>query len=167
VVAFWKWCKDAVFYTTQTGKPFEGPHGLRTFALGEFLGIRLPSGRNLRYHQPQILPRMAPWGQVIDAFTYMGTNRHKNNKWERISAHAGGITENITQAIARDVLYEWMDRADKVGFNLFLHVHDEIGSIEKGDRLEEMNALIREPISWAPGLLLDADGYVAQRYKKD
>lgn len=164
---FWAWCEKAVFYTTQTGNEYQGPHGLRTFAFGEFLCMGLPSGRNLYYHQPQILPRLMPWGQMKDSFTYMGTNRHKNGKWERISAHQGGITENLVQAIARDVLYEWMDRADQAGFNLFLHVHDEIGSIEKGDRLEEMNALIREPISWAPGLLLDADGYTAQRYKKD
>jgi DNA polymerase len=104
---------------------------------------------------------------MIDAFTYMGSDRHQNGLWCRISAHAGGITENIDQAISRDVLYEWMDRADQAGFNLFLHVHDEIGSLEKTDRLAEMNALIEEPISWAPGLKLSAAGYTAVRYKKD
>jgi DNA polymerase len=167
VVAFWAWCKDAVFYTTQTGRPYEGPHGLRTFAHGEFLCIGLPSGRNLYYHQPRIELREAPWGQMIDTFTYMGTDRHRNNAWCRISAHAGGTTENIDQAISRDIVYEWMDRADEAEFDLFLHCHDEIGAVEKRDRIEEMNELIRQPIDWAPGLLLDADGYTAVRYKKD
>jgi DNA polymerase len=169
VVEFWSWCKRAVFFTTQTGKPYPGPHGLSTFAYGEFLCIRLPSGRNLYYHKPEINKIPAPWdpSQMIDAFTYMGSNRHKNGIWDRISAHAGGITENIDQAISRDVLYTWMDRADKAGFDLFLHVHDEIGSIEKTDRLAEMNSLIEKPISWAPGLKLGAAGYTAVRYKKD
>jgi DNA polymerase len=163
---FWQWCKDAVFYTTRTGQPYEGPHGLRTFAHGEFLLIRLPSGRNLAYYQPKIEMRKAPWGQWVEAFTYMGINRY-NLKWERVSAHPGGITENINQATARDVLYEWIDRADAAGFDIVLHVHDEIGAVEDRDRLEELNELIRKPISWAPGLNLDAAGYVAKRYKKD
>lgn len=167
VVAFWKWCKDAVFHTTRTGQEYPGPHGLKTFAFGEFLCIRLPSGRNLYYHRPMIELRRAPWGEMIDQFTYMGTNRHKNGAWERISAHAGGITENIVQAIARDVLYEWMDRADAAGFDIFLHVHDEFGSIEDGDRLEEMNALVDKPMPWADDLKVGAAGYVAERYKKD
>lgn len=169
VVEFWNWCKAAVFHTTQTGQEYPGPHGLKTFAHGEFLCIRLPSSRNLYYHRPKILQMPAPWNkeQMIDQFTYMGTDRHRGNKWCRIKAHEGGITENCIQAIARDVLVEWMHRADRAGFNLFLHVHDEQGSEDSTDRLEEMNELIRQPISWAPGLLLDAGGYTARRYKKD
>lgn len=169
VVDFWAWCKEAVFYTTRTGEPYEGLHGLRTFAFGEFLCIRLPSGRNLYYHQPKIEQRPAPWdqSQMIDAFTYMGTNRHRNGAWDRISAHAGGITENIVQAIARDVFYEWMDRADDAKFNIILRVHDELGSVEEADRLAELNALAALPIRWAPELKVGAAGYTAIRYKKD
>ncbi|MCK5132092.1 MAG: hypothetical protein KAR40_08080 [Candidatus Sabulitectum sp.] len=164
---FWAWCKKAVFRTTLTGQEYPGPHGLKTFAHGEFLCIRLPSGRNLYYHQPKIELRKAPWGEFIDQFTYMGTNRHKNGVWERISAHSGGLTENICQAIARDVEYEWMDRADEAEFDLILHCHDEIGSLEDGDRLAELNALVDEPMPWAHDLKIGAAGYVAERYKKD
>lgn len=165
VVAFWKWCKDAVFYTTRTGNDFIGRHGLKTFAHGEFLFIRLPSGRNLAYHKPEIRMKEAPWGGMIDNFTYMGLNRF-NYKWERVSAHAGGVTENIVQAIARDILIIWMERVEKAGFRIAGHVHDEIITVEDRDRVDEMNDLIRKPISWAEGLLLDADGYTTKRYKK-
>lgn len=169
VVEFWNWCKTAVFYTTQTGGEYPGPYGMKTFAHGEFLCLRLPSGRNLYYYRPKILRLPAPWDrtQLIEQFTYYGTDRYKNNKWRRIKAHEGGITENIDQAISRDILTEWQRRADAAGFNIVLHVHDEIGCTEQTDRLAELNELIRRPISWAPGLLLDADGYTARRYKKD
>ena len=168
VVAFWQWCKDAVFYTTRTGKPFPGAHGLQTFAHGEFLFIRLPSGRNLAYHKPEIRPIPAPWDpeKLIEAFTFMGTDTY-TKKWGRISAHAGGITENIVQAVARDILATWMARAMSSAFNVVLHVHDEIAALEDGDRLEELNSLIRKPISWAPGLLLDAAGFLTKRYRKE
>lgn len=171
VVDFWAWCKKAVFHTTLTGQEYPGPHGLKTFSHGEFLCIRLPSGRNLYYYQPKILKGRAPWGDMIDQFTYMGTDRHRNGAWRRISAHAGGITENIVQAIARDILCAWLRRVDAEGYQLFIHVHDELGLLyseaDAEETLEHVNSLIRQPINWAPGLLLDAAGYVAKRYRKD
>jgi DNA polymerase len=166
VVAFWAWCKEAVFHTTMTGGEFTGAHGLKTFAKGEFLMMRLPSGRCISYHKPKIQPVKAPWGDMIDSFTFMGKDR-LTLQWQRISAHPGFITENIIQGLSRDILGVWMSRAHKADFNLVLHVHDELAALEKANRLEELNALIREPIKWAPGLLLDADGYVAKRYRKD
>jgi len=165
---FWYWVKDAVFACSEYGTASEG-YGLKIYAFGEFLRIRLPSGRCLHYHKPEILEQMMPWGEMGPAFTYMGMDSYKH-KWCRISAHPGGITENICQAIAKDVLDVWMLRADAKGFNIILHVHDEIGCEEDeavaGEKLEQLNELIREPISWAPGLTLDAAGYVAKRYKK-
>jgi DNA polymerase len=166
VIDFWGWCKKAVFYTTQTGNICEGPHGLKTFAQGEFLFMQLPSGRNIAYYRPRIEMKRAPWGDMVPAFTFMGS--HKVTKqWTRIDAHPGFLCENIVQATARDILGVWMLRADKVGFNLFGHVHDELLSEEQTNRLEELNALTRQPIEWAPGLLLDAGGYVAKRYRKE
>lgn len=172
IVALWGWCKEAVFHTTLTGGECIGKHGIKTFAQGEFLMLQLPSGRRIAYHKPQIKPCVAPWkdkkgGEVmIDNFTFMGKDRF-TLKWTRISAHAGFITENIIQATARDILGVWQQRADAAGFTQVAHVHDEIIALETTDRVEELNALIREPIEWAPGLLLDADGYVAKRYRKD
>lgn len=162
----WEWCKQATFRTTRTGETVEGKHGLKTFAHGEFLFLQLPSGRCIAYHKPAIELREAPWGDMIENFTFMGKDRF-TMKWQRISAHPGFITENIIQGVARDILAVWMTRADEAGFTLCGHVHDELISLETCDRVDELNELIKQPIPWATGLLLDAEGYVAQRYRKD
>lgn len=183
IPVFWRWCKDAVFHTTSTGGTFKGPHGLQTEAFGEFLFIRLPSGRKIAYHLPKIEVREAPWYEVepilddqgnvlvpgvkakVPQFTFMGRCKF-TTKWTRIAAHDGYITENIVQAIARDILALWMKRADEAGYNLIGHVHDEIIVEEDRNVINELNELIRQPIPWAPGLLLDAEGFIAKRYKK-
>lgn len=168
VPVFWQWCLDAVFHTTNTGVSVEGPHGLRTEMVGEFLFIWLPSGRPIAYHKPMILPKQMPWGEIKDAFTYMGINQHKNSKpWERISAHGGLITENIVQAIARDTLKEWMLRIDAAGYEIIGHIHDEVIVLHDSDVLEKLNELVRIPIPWAPGLNIDAAGFTTRRYYKD
>lgn len=164
VPSFWSWIKDAVFRCTKTGVSVENKY-FSVEKQGEFLRIKLPSGRYLSYHRPEIIRKEAPWGDMIDNFSFMGMNQY-TRKWERLTMHAGGITENICQALARDVLAVWMLRAKNAGLKLFLHVHDEIGVLDSEDRLEEMNELIRNPIPWAPGLPLNADGYTSTRYRK-
>lgn len=162
---FWNWCKTATHTTALTGVTVEGPHGLRTERYKDFLLLFLPSGRHIAYHKPRIEPRRAPWGEMVDSFTFMGTHKI-TTKWVRISAHDGFITENIVQAIARDILAMWMQRIHESGYNLIGHVHDEVICEEDGDYLDQINTLIREPIPWAPGLLLDADGMTTKRYVK-
>ena len=164
IPAFWNWIKDSVFRCVQTGCTVASAY-FRIEMQGEFLRIRLPSGRYLSYHRPEIIKKEAPWGDVIDNFSFMGINRF-TMKWERVTAHPGFLTENVTQAIARDILGAWLLRAQEAGFDLFLHVHDELGALVTESRLQELNDLIRKPISWAPGLVLDADGYTSTRYKK-
>ena len=135
--------------------------------------IQLPSGRCLNYYQPEILPRKAPWdaSKDIDAFTYMGVNQF-TTQWGRISAHMGGICENIIQAIARDVMAEWIIRVDAMrNINIIGHVHDEIITLVPDHLADTALVVISEsitkPITWAPGLVLTAEGYVSTRYRKD
>lgn len=167
---FWYWIKDAVFeVVTNNVKVSNDRCNLNIFMEGEFLCIQLPNGRKLYYHKPEIKMVLMPWGEKGEAFTFMGTDS-MTHKWTRISAHAGFLTENCTQALARDVLCEWLLRADKAGLNVIGHVHDEIICEEDADqaehKLSQLSELIRNPIPWARGLLLDADGYTSRRYKK-
>ena len=136
-------------------------------AYGEFLFIHLPSGRQIAYHKPAIIDKPAPWDkeQLIPQFTFMGRDK-LTYKWTRISAHDGHICENIVQALARDVLALWMKRVAAAGYDIVLHVHDEIGVEHEEDVIEKLNALIRIPVEWAPGLLLDAEGFTTKRYRK-
>lgn len=162
---FWTFIIDAIAALLTRGLETRTPL-LRVHLSSDqqFLWITLPSGRRLAYYQPLWIMWDTPIGEKM-SFTYMGQDRF-TLQWCRIAAHHGLITENIVQAIARDVLAVWLLRADRADFRTVLHVHDELGCVEATDRVDELNDLIRQPIPWAPGLLLDAAGYVALRYKK-
>lgn len=138
-----------------------------------FLMIELPSGSYLYYHLPRV-ERKTMYGYdgepyEKDNISYMGQNQ-VTKKWGRVDSHGGKFFENIVQAIARDVLKEGMLRVHKAGFNIILHVHDEIATETKhGDNyytyhlLEE---LMSQEIEWCPGLPLAAEGYEATFYRK-
>lgn len=132
----------------------------------DFLFIRLPSGRDIAYHRPMFSMWDTPIG-VKPTFTYMGINRY-TLKWERVAAHAGGVTENLVQALARDVMMEWVDRLPTL--DIRLRVHDELVAVTPEPYakqwVEHMNEVIRQPIGWAPGLLLNAEGGVSKHYGK-
>jgi DNA polymerase len=170
VKRFWYWIKDAIARVVTTGEPF-GHYGLTLYMEREFLFIQLPSGRRLNYFRPEMRMEPAPWDpeQKIQQFTYMGMAKG-TYIWTRISAHGGGILENIIQAIARDILAVWMMRADRAGHHIIGHVHDELITLSDGWRaasdLQSLNDLAAQPMSWAPGLALTADGYCSVRYKK-
>jgi len=170
IPAFWHWLIDAIDYVIATGKNVSCYH-LTIAKREEFLFIKLPSGRNIPYYQPRMEMVPAPWDkdQEVQAFTYMGMDSYKN-KWMRISAHAGGVTENVIQAIARDVLMVWMERVDAEGYPIVMHVHDEVVCLMDEDfadtTLMRINALIEKPIDWADGLILTAEGFTSERYKK-
>ena len=87
----------------------------------------------------------------------------------RVETYYGKLTENVVQATARDCLAHAMLELDAEGYEIVFHVHDEV-IIEIDQRAEELENVCRimgEPIPWAPGLPLRADGYECSYYKKD
>jgi DNA polymerase len=123
------------------------------------LRCQLPSGRVLTY-----------WGARLDndgKICFMGQNQ-TTRKWERTDTWGGKLVENIVQAYARDCLAVSMLRLDEAGFRICFHVHDEIvAEAPEGSRWQDMADIMNQPISWAPGLLLRADGYDTKFYRKD
>jgi DNA polymerase len=142
--------------TTQT-------HGIRFTYKSSMLFITLPSGRNLVYVKPRI--GINQFGS--DCVTYEGVGTTK--KWERIESYGPKFVENIVQATARDVLAEALMRLSRFGFEIVMHVHDEVvlevplGKFSVDDVCRIMSANPK----WTNGLLLDADGYECDFYKKD
>lgn len=126
--------------------------------------ITLPSGRSLCYAAPGIGKNR--FGG--DSITYWGINQ-TTRKWEKQETYGGKLVENIVQAIARDCLAHSMLRLAEEGFKIVMHVHDEVVTEEPydGKTVDEACRIMGEPISWAPGLLLRADGYETEYYKKD
>lgn len=131
----------------------------------EYLFITLPSGRQLFYLHPGILPNR--WGD--DAISYEG--RGVSKKWVTLETYGGKLTENIVQAIARDCLAEAMYKLHCAGYKICFHVHDEvIVEVPKNDSVYNLDNAIKimcEPPAWAPDLPLNADGFTSDYYKKD
>ena len=173
IPAFWRWIYDAVKYTVMTGMPCEG-YRLSLERDADFLRIWLPSGRALSYYKPSVKTKEAPWStpervSYVDNFCYMGMN--DKNQWVEISAHAGGVTENIVQSIAGDLLWSGIVNATNAGLEVILHVHDEIG-VETDKACADAALLtLREcmtrPPAWSDGMWIGADGFITNRYTKD
>lgn len=137
-----------------------------------YLKIKLPSGRTLWYPQAKlnyswtILVKGSPV-QMTGKMSYMGV---KNGQWMRVKTHPGGLTENIIQAMARDILVYGAMCAEQADYPILFSVHDELISETKNDstyNIKEFNKLICIRQSWAESLPLHAAGYESQRYKKD
>lgn len=127
------------------------------------LFVQLPSGRRLAYIKPKL--ETNKFGRL--GLTYEGIGTTK--KWERIETYGPKLVENIVQAIARDLLAEAMLEVDENGYEIVMHVHDEIVvEVEKGTKtLENLCELMSITPTWAEGLLLRADGYECEYYRKD
>lgn len=125
-----------------------------------FLFITLPSGRKLAYVKPRIGANMFGGESV----TYEGVGSTK--KWERLESYGPKFVENIIQAISRDILVYAMKNLRFC--RIVAHVHDEI-IIEAGKdvSLESICEIMGRTPPWAKGLLLRADGYECEFYKKD
>lgn len=126
------------------------------------LWIVLPSGRRLAYIKPKLQPNR--FGRMAVTFEGLGAN----NKWVRQETYSGKITENITQATARDLLAEAMKRLENKGLDIVGHVHDEvILEVPKGSiTVDEVCGIMNQNPAWAKGLPLASDGYTGNYYFK-
>ncbi|NCC69598.1 MAG: hypothetical protein EOM14_15675, partial [Clostridia bacterium] len=162
IVKLW-WDVDKAAMTAVRQKTTSETHGIRFACQSGMLFITLPSGRNLVYVKPRI--GVNRFGS--DAITYEGVGGTK--KWERIESYGPKLVENIVQATARDILAEAMLRLSASGFEIVMHVHDEavLEVPTHVSSVDEICRIMAEKPKWATGLLLSADGYECEFYKKD
>jgi DNA polymerase len=177
IVDAWYAYEDAIAHTIRTGKRTRvGP--IR-FALEKpYLTAELPSGRKLWYLHPRVRKGKVKYvdkdGEQKefekDSISYMGKQQN-GKKWIRIQSHGGKFIENFVQAIARDILREGLLAAADDGFNIVMHVHDEIVTEHpKGDNyytVERLRELMAQPIPWCADMPMDAAGYAGEIYRKD
>ena len=125
------------------------------------LFIQLPSKRRLAYPKAKIGMNRFGGESIVYEGIVVG------NKWDKIESYGGKFVENIVQAIARDILAEAMMRIENEGFNIVMHIHDEVVIESDSSSIEEINEIMSIVPIWAPGLILDADGFESEFYKKD
>lgn len=164
-----------------------------------FLWCRLPSGRCLAYGAPklkdqvwakrklddgtfgdaEVMDRDAAFklevkglaeiqGPSSPKVTALGVNS-VTRKFERFGLYGGLLAENVTQAVARDLLCNGMLKAEAAGYPIIAHVYDEIiCEVPRGfGDVAEFEKLICELPAWAEGLPLTADGWRGKRYRKE
>lgn len=130
----------------------------------EYLTVLLPSGRKLYYNSPQIGENK--WGGP--SISYMGMDQ-TTKKWKHIETYGGKLVENCVQAVARDCLAQAIENLEKEGLPVVFHIHDEVVIDCRADTatLDDVVNIMSRPIPWAPGLPLNADGWVGGFFKKD
>ena len=132
--------------------------GVQYYRDANALRCLLPSGRWLTYWDARLED-----GSIV----FMG-QAGQSGVWAKVETWGGKLVENIVQAYAADCLRVSMDRLDRAGFAICFHVHDEVvAEAPKGTDWREMADIMGQPIDWAPGLLLRADGYTTDFYMKD
>lgn len=159
IVQLW-WDVEAAAMKAVRQKISAESHGIIFSYESGFLFVQLPGGRRLAY----VKPRIGENRFGGESITYWGVGTSK--RWERLETYSGKLVENIIQGIARDLLFYSM----KTLSDCFIvgHIHDEI-IIEctKDTSLSDICEQMSVTPKWADGLLLRADGYECNFYKKD
>ncbi len=159
IVRFW-WDVDRAVKNVVKNRTQKEVKGIRFYYQSGMLLIKLPSGRQLSY----VKPRMGENKFGGESVTYEGVGGTK--KWERIESYGPKFVENIVQAISRDILSFAMQTLS----HCFIcgHVHDElIIECSKDISLDAICEQMGRTPSWATGLVMRADGYETEFYKKD
>lgn len=163
ICTFWRIMESCAKIAIRDGVKKVCQKGIAFEYRDNFLFVTLPSGRKISYYNPQIVK-----DSHKEYLTYEG-NLSTGEGWGKNTTWGGKLVENIVQAIARDCLGVAMLKLDAAGYKIIMHVHDEvILEMQEGKgSLEEVIGLMSQPLYWAKGLKLTAEGYETQYYKKD
>lgn len=137
---------------------------------GEFMTIQLPSGRKLFYYGPKFKDKKIGHSTMSTrVLCYQGVVQ-ETKQWGEIDTYGGKLTENIVQAIARDLLGDAMLRMQDEGYEIVASVHDEVivevPEINAKDHYNRLVEIMSTPPQWAEDLPLNADGGVMMFYQK-
>lgn len=165
IVKLWYDAEEAAVSAVRQKTTIKLKHGVRYRYESGVLFADLPSGRSIAYIRPGLEPD-PDYGK--EGLVYYGLDQ-MSKKWVKQRTYGGKLVENLVQAIARDCLAESLRRLDAAGYQIVMHVHDEVvldvpigwGSVE------EVTKIMSEPIEWAPGLPLAAAGFESNFYRKD
>ena len=132
--------------------------------------MHLPSGRKIAYFGAKYTDGQGKFTKGKKVLSYMGKDqRAGGKKWTRLETFGGKLTENLVQATARDCLRDAMLNLAEAGFDIRMHIHDEVVITEPidGRPLASVAEIMGRELPWAPGLPLRGDGYYCPFYIKD
>ncbi len=168
IVRFWRQVENACIKAIRRGAPVKlGRFTFRpeTLANGfRVLFVDMPSG-SIAYPKPFIGEDETPWGETRATFNFWTPWK---SSWVKTDTFGGSLVENIIQALTRDILRDGMLAADKVGFKLVGHCHDEAigeGANNQND-LDEFQRLLCGSSEWAEGFPIATEGFISKVYRK-
>jgi DNA polymerase len=167
VKEMWGHMEDMAILAVENGGEYTTNHCV-WFVEGDFLYCQLPSGRRLAYPEPEVHLTTTSWGEVRQQLTFMGIDPY-TRQWRRQSTYGGMLVENVTQAVARDIMAEALLRCERSGvYKPVLTVHDEVVSEAKAGtgNVKEFEALLTTLPEWAEGCPIGAEGWTGTRYHK-
>lgn len=167
ITTFWSALNSAVISAVKEPGSVHNVGPIKYTSRGGYLWCVLPSKRPLAYAKPKIVERETPWGTTNEAVSFEGMDSF-TKKWERHDLYGGLLAENVTQAVARDIMADAMVRLEKKGYPLILSVHDEVvAEVPDGfGSVAEFESLMCQVPDWAAGCPIDAEGYESTRYRK-
>ena len=168
ITQLWQTLEAAAIKAIQTGESVRVNRDIVVGRQWGMLTITLPSGRTLCYPRVSIgIERNDGWRGDHEIIEYEGTNQ-TTKKWGKIRTYGGKLTENVVQAIARDILGVVILRAREAGLPVVFHTHDEIiVEAAPGQTLQQVEDLFSKPITWCSDLPLKGAGYTTPYYLKD
>lgn len=129
-----------------------------------FLLLKLPSGRKLAYPRPRLIPSPKFEGKL--AIQFFG--HIIGQQWGNVDTYGGKLVENITQAVAADIMCQGAHNAENDGFEIMALIHDQALSYTKANKsAERFVECLTDMPAWAEGLPIEAEGAIVPFYKKD
>ena len=168
IVSLWSKVEKAAIAAIKTDRYIDINRGITFKKQWGCLTVKLPSGRTMVYPRARVgIESDDGWRGDHDSIEYEGVNQ-TTRKWETMRTYGGKMTENIVQAIARDILGEVIVRAKLYDLDIVFHVHDEI-VVEADEKtpLSLVEGIFNDEVAWARGLPLKGAGYTTKYYKKD
>jgi DNA polymerase len=164
---FWRELESACSMAVERPGVITVYRGIRFVVRGKFLAMRLPSARCLWYANPRLEDKEMAWGGTKKVVAFDGVNS-VTRKWSTQYLYGGLLAENATQATARDLLVAGMFALDEMGYDIVMHVHDEIvAEVPEGvGSIKEFEQLMCSLPEWASGLPIKAEGWRGKRYRK-
>lgn len=170
IVRFWGQLERAAIRAVK-GESGVVPETVLEFFMEErWLALRLPSGRCLRYAEPEVIKTEAPWGKTRDALRASNHNS-VTRRWEQRQLYGGLLAENLVQAVARDLLAHAMVQLESGGFPVILTVHDEVISeidVERdpAEAVYSFEEIMTQTPPWAQSCPVAVEAWAGARYRK-
>lgn len=170
IVKFWKEVERAAWTAIEEYRSSAKPVKLKNKRVSYYyekgnLYAQLPCGRTICYWNARIKKDATTGKQAIVFWSVNAAHQ-----WAEEETYSGKLVENLTQAVARDCLAETIKTVTARGYQIVMHVHDEIivdVPLAATDAYDTILKVMKSDIPWAPGLPLNADGYTCEYYRKD